>query len=346
MAAARSRASSAPSSSIGSITFSMAVSDGTRWKDWNTKPTRAARRAARPSSSSAESSRPSSHTRPEVGVSRPASSASSVDLPAPDGPTIATESARPMAKLTSSRMVRLPSGLVTFLLRCSATSAAFESTDMKKLFLALLLVFGVPALADVSLADTARSDIADGPPPTVLVLGDSLSAGYGLAVEEIWVSLLASRLAQEGYGHRVVNASVSGDTTSGGLARLGGALTRHEPELVIIELGGNDGLRGLPLDVVRSNFEAMIEQSRQAGAEVVLLGMRIPVNYGPRYAESFHALYGELAETYDLEWVEFFLDGVALDDGLMQADGIHPNAEAQPLMLDNAWPAVAAALAE
>ncbi|HKL63412.1 MAG TPA: arylesterase, partial [Woeseiaceae bacterium] len=165
-------------------------------------------------------------------------------------------------------------------------------------------------------------------------------------VEESWVSLLASRLAQEGYGHRVVNASVSGDTTSGGLARLGRALERHEPELVIIELGGNDGLRGLPLAVVRANFEAMIEQSRQAGAEVVLLGMRIPTNYGPRYAESFHALYGELAESYELAWVEFFLDGVALDDGLMQADGIHPNAAAQPLMLDNAWPAVAAALTD
>jgi acyl-CoA thioesterase-1 len=212
---------------------------------------------------------------------------------------------------------------------------------MKKLFLALLLVFGTPALADV-----AESTVERPTPPTVLVLGDSLSAGYGLAVEETWVSLLASRLAQEGYGHRVVNASVSGDTTSGGLARLGRALERHEPEIVIIELGGNDGLRGLPLDVVRSNFESMIEQSREAGAEVVLLGMRIPINYGPRYAESFHALYGELAETYDLEWVEFFLDGVALDDGLMQADGIHPNAAAQPLMLDNAWPAVAAALTD
>lgn len=211
---------------------------------------------------------------------------------------------------------------------------------MKKLFLALLLVFGPPALADVA------TSAADGAPPTVIVLGDSLSAGYGLAVEETWVSLLATRLAQEGYGHRVVNASVSGDTTSGGLARLGPVLERHDPELVIIELGGNDGLRGLPLDVVRSNFVAMIEESREAGAEVVLLGMRIPVNYGPRYAESFHALYGELAQTYDLEWVEFFLDGVALDDGLMQADGIHPNAEAQPVMLENAWPAVAAALAD
>ncbi len=205
---------------------------------------------------------------------------------------------------------------------------------MKKLFLGLLLIFGVPAFADVP------------PNPTVLVLGDSLSAGYGIALEESWVSLLASRLESEGYEHQVINASVSGDTTSGGLARLGRALERHSPDLVVIELGGNDGLRGLPLDVVRSNFVAMIEESRRAGADVVLLGMRIPTNYGARYAEAFHGLYRELAERYALNWVEFFLDGVALDDGLMQADGIHPNAEAQPILLDNAWPAVAAALAE
>lgn len=208
---------------------------------------------------------------------------------------------------------------------------------MKQLFLALLLVFAVPAAADVAENPAA---------PTVLVLGDSLSAGYGIALEESWVTLLEARLAREGYGHRVINASVSGDTTSGGLARLAPALERHRPELVIIELGGNDGLRGLPLEVVRSNFEAMIEKSREAGAEVVLLGMRIPINYGPRYAESFHALYGELAERYGLEWVEFFLDGVALQEHLMLPDGIHPNAAAQPVLLDNAWPAVAAALAE
>lgn len=205
---------------------------------------------------------------------------------------------------------------------------------MKKLFLALLLVFGGVAVADASSERT------------VLVLGDSLSAGYGIALEESWVSLLASRLEREGYEHRVVNASISGDTTSGGLARLGRALERHSPELVVIELGGNDGLRGLPLDVVRSNFQSMIEASHQSGADVVLLGMRIPTNYGPRYAESFHDLYRELAEHYQLHWVEFFLDGVALDDGLMQADGIHPNAQAQPILLDNAWPAVAAALAD
>lgn len=208
---------------------------------------------------------------------------------------------------------------------------------MKKLFLALALLFGAPAFSDV--AETL-------PDPAVLVLGDSLSAGYGIALEESWVSLLASRLAREGYEHRVVNASVSGDTTSGGLARLGAALARHRPELVIIELGGNDGLRGIPLGVVRSNFESMIEDSLAAGAEVVLLGMRIPTNYGPRYAESFHGLYRELAERYELEWVEFFLDGVALEEDLMLPDGIHPNAAAQPLLLDNAWPAVAAVLTE
>lgn len=208
---------------------------------------------------------------------------------------------------------------------------------MRKLFLTLTLVFAATAFADV--AESPRE-------PTLLVLGDSLSAGYGIALEESWVSLLAARLAREGYEHRVINASVSGDTTSGGLARLGPALERYRPELVVIELGGNDGLRGLPLGVVRDNFEAMIEQSRAAGADVVLLGMRIPTNYGPRYTERFQALYREMAERYGLEWVEFFLDGVALEDDLMLPDGIHPNAAAQPLLLDNAWPAVEAALAD
>ncbi|MEJ2604376.1 MAG: arylesterase [Gammaproteobacteria bacterium] len=211
---------------------------------------------------------------------------------------------------------------------------------MRKLFLTLTLVFATTAFADVAdVAAVSRE-------PTVLVLGDSLSAGYGIALEESWVSLLASRLDREGYEHRVVNASVSGDTTSGGLTRLGPALARHRPELVIIELGGNDGLRGLPLGVVKENFRSMIEQSRAAGAEVVLLGMRIPTNYGPRYTESFQALYREMAERYELEWVEFFLDGVALDEDLMLPDGIHPNAAAQPVLLDNAWPAVEAALAD
>lgn len=176
--------------------------------------------------------------------------------------------------------------------------------------------------------------------PAVLILGDSLSAGYGLDMSEGWVALLKNKLAEEGYGHDVVNASISGDTTSGGRARLKKALKKHAPALVIIELGGNDGLRGQPIRAMRRNLEAMIKDSRAAGAQVALLGMRIPPNYGERYANAFHAVYGDLAESHDLPLVTFFLEGVALDKALMQADGIHPNAKAQPILLDNAWPVV------
>jgi acyl-CoA thioesterase-1 len=176
--------------------------------------------------------------------------------------------------------------------------------------------------------------------PAVLVVGDSLSAGYGLNLEEGWVSLLENKLSDEGFGHPVVNASISGDTTSGGRARLKRALVNHTPALVVIELGGNDGLRGLPIKAMRRNLERMITDSRAAGAQVVLLGMRIPPNYGQRYADSFQAVYHDLATSFEVPLVTFFLDGIALDKSLMQSDGIHPNAKAQPRLLTNAWPAV------
>ena len=181
-------------------------------------------------------------------------------------------------------------------------------------------------------------------PNTVLVLGDSLSAGFGVKVDATWVALLEQRLARQGYGYRVVNASISGETTGGARSRLPRALELHKPAIVIIELGGNDGLRGLPLKQVRGNFEYFIEASQAAQAKVVLVGMRMPPNYGAEYANSFHALYGELAKKYDVPLVDFFLDGVALDDNLMQADGIHPNAAAQPKLLDNLWPALSKVL--
>lgn len=174
----------------------------------------------------------------------------------------------------------------------------------------------------------------------ILVLGDSLSAGYGMSVEATWVALLQQRLRSEDYGYRVVNASISGETTTGALSRLPRALQLHQPAIVILELGGNDGLRGLPLPQVRNNFVQLIERSRDAGAQVVLVGMRMPPNYGAQYAERFHGLYQELAQQYDLPVVDFFLDGVALDAQLMQADGIHPNAAAQPKLLANLWPAL------
>jgi acyl-CoA thioesterase-1 len=185
-------------------------------------------------------------------------------------------------------------------------------------------------------APAARSES-----PAILVLGDSLSAAYGMRLEQGWVALLQGRLKAQGYGHRVINASASGETTGGALARLPRALERHRPAVVILELGANDGLRGLPLAEVRSNFEALIRLSREASARVLLVGMRIPPNYGPAYTRAFHDLYGELARTHKLPLVPFFLDGIALDDSLLLEDGLHPNPAAQPKLLDQVWPQLA-----
>lgn len=173
---------------------------------------------------------------------------------------------------------------------------------------------------------------------TILVVGDSLSAGYGLEPDESWVALLQDRLTAEGYEHKVVNASISGDTTGGGLRRLPRALEVHRPGIVIIELGGNDGLRGTPVMVIRDNLEKMIEMSRGAGADVVLAGMVMPPNYGDRYTNGFADAYTDLADDYDAGLIPFFMDGVALDPSKMQPDQIHPNAAGQPILLDNVWP--------
>jgi acyl-CoA thioesterase-1 len=173
--------------------------------------------------------------------------------------------------------------------------------------------------------------------PTILVVGDSLSAGFGIKLEQGWVALLQEKLKREGYGHRVVNASASGETTGGAMTRLPRALAQHRPAIVILELGGNDGLRGLPVADIRANFEQMISLSRRAGAKVLLVGMRMPPNYGPRYTHEFDGLYAELAERHRVALVPFLLDGIALDDELMQDDGIHPNASAQPQLLATVW---------
>lgn len=173
--------------------------------------------------------------------------------------------------------------------------------------------------------------------PRLLVLGDSLSAAYGIEVQQGWVSLLEQRMAAK-YPHKVINASVSGETTGGGLARLPALLEQHQPRLVIVELGGNDGLRGYPLNIMKQQLTRIIETSRAAGAEVLLVGMQIPTNYGPRYTNQFRETYTQLAAQYDLPLVEFLLADVALNPQLMQKDGIHPTAEAQEKMLDNVWP--------
>jgi acyl-CoA thioesterase-1 len=181
--------------------------------------------------------------------------------------------------------------------------------------------------------------------PAILVLGDSLSAAYGMRVEQGWVALLADRLKASAYGYRVINASSSGETTGGALARLPRALEKHRPAIVIVELGGNDGLRGLPISDVRSNLDSIIRLSRKAGAKVLLIGMRIPPNYGPAYTRDFHQVFADVAGQYKLPLVPFFLDGIALDDGLMQEDGLHPNAAAQPKLVAQVWPVLLPLLA-
>lgn len=197
--------------------------------------------------------------------------------------------------------------------------------------LSFLLLLGAAALAD-----TDR--------PTVLVFGDSLSSGFGIDVDQSWTALLQGRLETLGYEHRVANASISGETTEGGAARIDDALARFEPALVILELGGNDGLRGFPPARIKTNLRTVIEKTRASGAQVVLLGIRIPPNYGPRYTRAFENVYRELASELDVPWIEFFMEGVALNDELMQDDRIHPNEKAQELLLENAWPAIREAL--
>ena len=182
--------------------------------------------------------------------------------------------------------------------------------------------------------------------PTVLVFGDSLSSGYGIDVDQSWAALLQTRLTDQGYEHQVINASISGDTTESGAARIALAITSFEPSLIILELGGNDGLRGIPADRMRENLHKIIRTSKDSGAAVVLLGIRIPPNYGQRYIEDFDNVFRELAIELDVPWIEFFMEGVALNDELMQSDGIHPNAAAQSILLDNAWPMIDAALVD
>lgn len=200
-------------------------------------------------------------------------------------------------------------------------------SSIKLSFVYLLLVVALPAFASSSA-------------PVILVVGDSLSAGFGIEISEGWVALLQDRLDAEGYEYRVVNASISGDTTSGGLRRLPRALARHQPAITLVELGGNDGLRATPVEIIRRNLEDIVTLSRNAGSAVVLAGMQIPPNYGARYANAFSAVYGEVAEDLDAALIPFFMRGVALNPEYLQPDLIHPNAQGQPILLENVWPAL------
>jgi acyl-CoA thioesterase-1 len=175
---------------------------------------------------------------------------------------------------------------------------------------------------------------------TVLVVGDSISAGFGLDTRQGWVTLLQQRLKDEGFDAQVVNASISGDTSAGGQARLPALLAAHKPDLVVLELGGNDGLRGQPPAQLQQNLASMIDRTREAGARVVLLGMRLPPNYGVRYTTAFAQVYEQLASQKKVALVPFFLEGVGGVPEMMQADGLHPAAGAQQRLLENAWPTI------
>lgn len=206
-------------------------------------------------------------------------------------------------------------GLLAFVLLCS------------------IALFGLPAYAQQHT-------------PTLLVFGDSLSAGYRMPVEEGWVSLLDEKLKMLGSEYKVVNASVSGETTDGGLSRLPATLATHKPSIVILELGGNDGLRGLPVASIKRNLIEMVQKSQDAGATVILAGIQIPPNYGPRYTEPFTQQFEEIAQSMDLPFIPFLIDGIAQRSELMQDDGIHPKAEAQGMVLDNVWPVLETVLNE
>ncbi|MBS0545731.1 MAG: arylesterase [Proteobacteria bacterium] len=175
------------------------------------------------------------------------------------------------------------------------------------------------------------------PAASILVWGDSLSAGYGLKPGEAWPTLLQTRLAHEGFRHQVVNASVSGETSAGGRSRLPAALAEHKPDILILELGANDGLRGLKPDLLADNLRAMITAAQQAGARVLLVGMRMPPNYGPAYTRRFADTFADVARTQKVALVPFLMDGFADRPELFQADGIHPTAQAQPLIVDTVW---------
>jgi acyl-CoA thioesterase-1 len=179
---------------------------------------------------------------------------------------------------------------------------------------------------------------------TLFVLGDSLSAAYRLKPEEGWVALLQNRLVEQGSDIKVVNASISGETTQGGLTRLPELLNRHQPNWIVLELGANDGLRATPIPRIEQNLRALIDQSQEAGAEPIIVGIQLPPNYGPRYTRRFFGLYESLAQEYELARVPFLLEDVALKPELMQSDGLHPTAEAQPIVLEQVWPTLSSVM--
>jgi acyl-CoA thioesterase-1 len=199
-------------------------------------------------------------------------------------------------------------------------------------FIVLFLCLTLSGVSSLTQAETAAAT-----PPVILVFGDSLSAAHGISMGDGWVTLLSSRLKMQAYPYQVINESISGETTSGGLVRFPKALVTHKPNVVILELGANDGLRALSLQEMSNNLSKMIELSQQAGAKVLLLGMRIPPNYGKTYTEGFQQSFQQLATKYQTSFIPFFLERVAGNPNLVLSDGIHPTASAQGQLLDTVW---------
>src|SRR5512145_1756362 len=266
------------------------------------------------SSSMAKMSWPSSSTVPFVGVSSPARIASSVDLPDPEAPTTATASPRVTARSISRRITRSASPLFTVLPMPRAITT-----------LLLVVVLTAPAWAAEK---------------SILVVGDSLSAAYGIPRNRGWVALLEERLKRELPDYIVVNASFSGDTSGGGRARLKPLLERHRPAVMILELGANDGLRGLPVAQIHTNLSAMIRDAQESRARVVLVRMKMPPNYGEDYARAFEGVFRDLAKTHKTVLVPFLMADFAEKPAFFLPDRIHPTAEAQPLMLERVWRAL------
>lgn len=201
----------------------------------------------------------------------------------------------------------------------------------------LNFIYWLSLIVTVLVALPASAKLANPSTQTIVVFGDSLSAGYGLAQNQSWVALLQARIAQQKLPYQVINASISGETSSGGLARFNQMLATHKPNIIIIELGANDGLRGLPVTEMCNNLSAMIAQAKAANTKILLLGMKIPPNYGKKYTQAFSETYPELAKQHQIQLVPFLLEGVAGKPDLMQNDGLHPLAIAQPQLLNNVW---------
>ncbi len=260
----------------------------------------------------------------------------SVLLPEPEAPTIATVSFAAREKSISRKMSSVPVESVTDLNTCD--TEMIESDMRLSLYRRHFIALGL-LLAAAGVCSAAAPPVAAA--RTILVLGDSLSAEYGLKRGTGWVALLEQRLAAEKKGTRLVNASISGETTAGGRSRLPALLAQHQPTHVLIELGGNDALRGLSLAATEDNLSQMTLAAQKAGAKVLLVGMQVPPNYGRDYADRFGSLFRAVAQKHQAALVPFFLQGVAnLPDAtrLFQADRIHPTEQAQPILLDNVWP--------